>query len=620
MSMLNLSYTLHRLVVIALLSLTATFSVKASEEHALQSMKNVEDYFLAGDVDKAIAEIFIFSKTLENHPHFWEAARFLKRSSDLTPEQLEILTCRATADDLIFGKFLFFLDSYFYEPPSCEHNTEANKRLAIRIVKELKVLTKRSPSLAYWFVQPHRTGIANLGIEKSEKQAFNFALVCAQSDANRSDKGWCQNWVGVFYGRGTGVQRDFNKALFFYEQAHINGDIWAPANIAESYEEGEGVKPDFEVALGWYEKSLALGNTSAHLDIGRFYENGYVSEPDYRRAARHYRQAIQNDADNKPVAILSLAGLIERRQIDGSLIEALDLYELATQKDTTFEITEIGSLENNYQSIAKAKFNALKRRLDRESEQLTERIVSGDYYALLIGSDDYQFLKPLETPIRDIKAVGKILAKNYGFTNIYLENPSREDILKTLNQLRKTLFETDNLLIYYAGHGAIDEEAEFGFWQPVEAEADADYNWIPTDRITRTLRGFKSKNVMVVSDSCYSGTMLRSGSSVIPNYGDLSGVQALIEKRTRMAISSGGLEPVTDSLAGAKNSVFANQFILSLEGAGSVVSATDLFSGLQTGVVGVSTRLGITQTPEIAPLYESGHEGGDFFFVRISRN
>ena len=290
------------------------------------------------------------------------------------------------------------------------------------------------------------------------------------------------------------------------------------------------------------------------------------------------------------------------------------------ERNPQYEQTTVGEMENNYRAIATARFNALTNKIARQNANTTNKLSPGNYYSLLIGANEYQFLTPLETPIRDIKDLGEILEQEYGFTNFILENPKREDILKALGQLRKTLSEADNLLIYYAGHGTIDEDAGFGFWQTVEAEADADYDWIPTDRITRSLRGFKSKNVMVVSDSCYSGTMLRSGSAMAAKYNDFAGVQALIEKKTRMAISSGGLEPVTDSLAGARNSVFANQLILSLESAGSIVSATELFSRLQSGVVGVSTRLGITQTPEIAPLYESGHEGGDFFFVRKSND
>ena len=40
------------------------------------------------------------------------------------------------------------------------------------------------------------------------------------------------------------------------------------------------------------------------------------------------------------------------------------------------------------------------------------------------------------------------------------------------------LTENDNLLIYYAGYGAVDYEAEEGYWLPVDAKPDNVANWI----------------------------------------------------------------------------------------------------------------------------------------------
>ena len=41
------------------------------------------------------------------------------------------------------------------------------------------------------------------------------------------------------------------------------------------------------------------------------------------------------------------------------------------------------------------------------------------------------------------------------------------------SRLRGELTERDNLLIYYAGHGVLDEEADIGSWLPVDAERRA---------------------------------------------------------------------------------------------------------------------------------------------------
>ena len=38
------------------------------------------------------------------------------------------------------------------------------------------------------------------------------------------------------------------------------------------------------------------------------------------------------------------------------------------------------------------------------------------------------------------------------------------------------LTETDNLLIYYAGHGTLD--GDVGFWQGIDAEPSYEDNWV----------------------------------------------------------------------------------------------------------------------------------------------
>ena len=43
-----------------------------------------------------------------------------------------------------------------------------------------------------------------------------------------------------------------------------------------------------------------------------------------------------------------------------------------------------------------------------------------------------------------------------------LENPTREEILSQLNSYKNLLEERDNLLVYFAGHGVLEEDEGFG--------------------------------------------------------------------------------------------------------------------------------------------------------------
>ncbi len=84
----------------------------------------------------------------------------------------------------------------------------------------------------------------------------------------------------------------------------------------------------------------------------------------------------------------------------------------------------------------------------------------------------------------------------------------------------------------------------------------------------------------------------------------------MASKWARVAITSGGLEPVADK-GGGKNSPFAKAFIDALKGNQAIMDGTELFQSLRRPVM-VAAR----QTPEYSDVRDAGHDGGDFLFVR----
>src|SRR5262249_18046383 len=145
-----------------------------------------------------------------------------------------------------------------------------------------------------------------------------------------------------------------------------------------------------------------------------------------------------------------------------------------------------------------------------------------------------------------------------------LTNATRYEMLSALNVLRGKLTKDDNLLIYYAGHGSIDESTGRGYWLPVDAEPNSNANWIANDDITNMLDAIQARQLLLVADSCYSGTLTRSSLGRLepgrtPEEVFLL-VQEMTQRRSRIAMTSGGLEPVLDS-AGGKHSTFAEAFL-----------------------------------------------------------
>ena len=60
----------------------------------------------------------------------------------------------------------------------------------------------------------------------------------------------------------------------------------------------------------------------------------------------------------------------------------------------------------------------------------TFKINYGDYYALIIGNNDYEYLPNLKTAINDSRVISEILKSKYKFKEvIQLENANRKEIL-----------------------------------------------------------------------------------------------------------------------------------------------------------------------------------------------
>ena len=242
---------------------------------------------------------------------------------------------------------------------------------------------------------------------------------------------------------------------------------------------------------------------------------------------------------------------------------------------------------------------------------VSPQIEFGDYHALVIGNNDYKHLPKLENAIQDARDVSEVLERLYGFKVQTLENATRSDIIGALVKLRAKLTWDSNLLVYYAGHGTLDDYTFRGYWQPVEAKEDDLTNWVPNSTITDMLRAIRAKHVMVVADSCYSGTLVRSvqGGLRTAKQRDVW-VQRALQKRSRTALVSGGMEPVMDG-GGGKNSVFAKALLTVLRENQNVIDGAALFNGLKRQVV-----LGSEQTPQYADIRNAEHDGGEFFFVR----
>jgi hypothetical protein len=238
---------------------------------------------------------------------------------------------------------------------------------------------------------------------------------------------------------------------------------------------------------------------------------------------------------------------------------------------------------------------------------------AGKFYALIIGNDDYKYLQNLKTAKKDARAVEEMLHRQYKFQTRLLLDATRNDIIGAINHFRKMLKENDNFLIYYAGHGVFDTTVNKAYWLPVDAGSDEDTNWIIADRITSNVRRFSSRHVLIVSDSCYSGTLTRKATADLDSAHQRERyLQRMQRKKSRTLLASGGNEPVSDT-GGGGHSIFARAFLSGLaEMETDMFSAEELYYRYIKEIVAGNSD----QTPEYDIIRNSGHEGGEFVFQK----
>ncbi|HLL70596.1 MAG TPA: caspase family protein [Pyrinomonadaceae bacterium] len=243
--------------------------------------------------------------------------------------------------------------------------------------------------------------------------------------------------------------------------------------------------------------------------------------------------------------------------------------------------------------------------------------VANRSHALVIGNNAYRRLPKLLTAENDARVVDSVLRESYGFRTRLLLNATRQQIVGALGAYRRDLSSEDNLLIYYAGHGLNDEEAGRAYWLPVDSSREDNSNWISADDITAGAKAIPARHVLVISDSCYSGTLTRGLSEMLPRPSDREQfLRKMMAGKSRTLMASGGDEPVADGGGGGRHSVFASALLRGLrEMEKDQFTAAELFRTYVEESVAGRAR----QTPEYNPLRNSGHESGDFVFVRVKQ-
>ncbi|MBF0263686.1 MAG: caspase family protein [Gammaproteobacteria bacterium] len=287
-----------------------------------------------------------------------------------------------------------------------------------------------------------------------------------------------------------------------------------------------------------------------------------------------------------------------------------------SNNSATIAVTDLPGSITNIANRESPKDNSIIKAIKTAEKSSTKKDIStfmdkNNFHAFIIGNNQYQHVTKLETAVNDANEIASVLKNDYGFKTEVLIDATRQEIIAKFDSLRKKLKKKDKLLIYYAGHGYYDESADRGYWLPVNSTTDNTAEWISNIDITDKVRSIQAEHVIVISDSCYSGTLTRG------LYIDLRPTETLSEyhyrmmtKPARTVMTSGGLEPVSDGGRG-NHSVFAGAFLDSLKANKKAIDGMALFNQVKTQVTASAE-----QTPEYSDIKRAGHKGGDFIFIK----
>jgi len=195
--------------------------------------------------------------------------------------------------------------------------------------------------------------------------------------------------------------------------------------------------------------------------------------------------------------------------------------------------------------------------------------------ALIIGVDYYDKFTPLKGCVNDARSVARVLSRHAN-DEINFQTPRLllgEDRFKPVSRrdLRSSiqaLFEDDPAiaLLYFAGHGHIDEAG--GFLCPSDCQ-DGD-DGVPLVEVLNFARNSKAKNKIIVLDSCHGG--------ILGNYQAGTGTAEIDEGMTLLTASSEQQYSYEGGNGGP--GVFTNLFVDALEG-----SAANLVGDITPGSV-----------------------------------
>ncbi|MEE9408422.1 MAG: caspase family protein [Polaribacter sp.] len=228
---------------------------------------------------------------------------------------------------------------------------------------------------------------------------------------------------------------------------------------------------------------------------------------------------------------------------------------------------------------------------NKKEEKKKDNIIKS--FALLVANDTFDATKnwsSLKNPINDVNVVAKILKEKYNTETLILHNKGKNEILKSINNMKSKMDDNDQFLFFIAGHGYYSEEMSDGMVVCKESrEIEQDYDkssYLKMADLHRLLNTMPAKNVFAVFDVCFGATFdLFAKDIAINNYNKLQldiKLEDFIKRKnsetSRIFMASGRYEVPDYWKDSEDHSPFASKLIKALSEEKEFISPGKIFS------------------------------------------
>jgi Caspase domain len=140
--------------------------------------------------------------------------------------------------------------------------------------------------------------------------------------------------------------------------------------------------------------------------------------------------------------------------------------------------------------------------------------VTGRYRALLIGNSTYPAdehnLQPLKGPVKDIAALNRALidpgSGQFADADVtLLPEATSSRAIRALGRFFGTAVRDDVLLVYFSGHGKLDQSGRLHLCMQDTESTDLLSTAVSSARINEFADASHARNVVIVLDCCYAG-------------------------------------------------------------------------------------------------------------------